>query len=54
MFVRRTVKPRIRLVGEARVINNNKITMELLETLATHKKNKRMKTIVKSRNLKRK
>lgn len=48
------MKPRTRLVGEARVINNNKITMELLETLATHKKNKRMKNMVKSRNLKRK
>lgn len=44
MFVG-TMKPRVRLVEQARVINNKKITVELLETLATYKKNKRMKNL---------
>lgn len=32
------MKPRVRLVEQARVTNNKKIIVELLETLATYKK----------------
>lgn len=46
------MKPRVRLVEQARVTNNKKIIVELLETLATYKKIKGWKICEKQKSQK--